>query len=517
MGCLVCEPGGPPAGRGVLEQIARASSPRVTPWGDTAVVFDVAGLSRVCGPPAVIAREVVAQAEACGLTVRLAIAGTSTAAWILAHARAGTTLVPPGHEAATLAPLPLGWLLPVIDLDRSAAARMSEAVAPASLFRRGGRSGGRNYRMAPAPSPGPEQVAPMRSGQAPTASPNPGARQQHSSPDRRRGDDAERTHRLKLYAERLATFERWGIRTCADLVALPRADIHARMGSAGVRLHQAASGEDVAPFVPVAETRLFADRVELEWPIEGLEPLSFVLARQCERLSTTLEQADRGAVAIHTTLTLVTRETYTRVLALPAPMRDAKVLRTLILLDLESHPPSAAIDVVDLHVDVTPGRIVQGSLLTRAVPSPEQASTLVARLTALAGEGRVGSPVLLDTHDPRQCAIKPFRVPSHTTSACGVPDPTPPRRTVPPHLRRLRLPMAARVAVAHGMPVRVVMSSQVGMGGGCTHVCGPLAYVGCLVGSAEAGDLGSRRVGCGTHRWHGLPAGPASGVGAVGN
>src|SRR5690606_35379825 len=83
-------------------------------------------------------------------------------------------------------------------------------------------------------------------------------------------------------------------------------------------------------------------------------------------LATQLERADRGAVAIDTTLHLTTRTTHVRRLELPAPMRDARVLRTLILLDLESHPPPAGIDAVELRVDVTPGRIVQRSLLARA-------------------------------------------------------------------------------------------------------------------------------------------------------
>jgi protein ImuB len=294
----------------------------------------------------------------------------------------------------------------------------------------------------------------------PVTPPSGAARHQDgASPERRRGAEAEWTQRLRTYRERLATFERWGIRTCADLAGLPRADVHARMGAAGVRLHQAAVGEDVAPLVPVDQTPVFADRVELEWPIDGLEPLSFVLARQCERLSAALERADRGAVALHTTLTLVTRATHTRALALPAPMREARVLRTLILLDLESHPPPAAIDIVELRLDVTPGRIVQGSLLARAVPSPEQVSTLLARLTALCGDGRVGAPVLLDTHDSRQCAIKPFRAPPETMRATASVGMAVDTRMGPaaPHLRRLRLPLAARVTTAHRAPVRVVL------------------------------------------------------------
>jgi protein ImuB len=397
----------------VLEQMARGASPRVTPCGCDAVVFDVAGLSRVCGSAEVIAREVVTQADARGLVVRLAIAGTLTAAWVLAHARTGTTVVPSGGEAMALAPLPLGWLIPVIELDR--------CVGCADV----------------------------------------------ASDTRKAGSE------LTRYRECLATFERWGLRTCADLATLPRADIHARMGPAGVRLHQAATGEDVAPLVPSADARVFADRADLEWPIEGLEPLSFVLARQCERLSVSLEQADRGAVAIHTTLTLVTRETHRRVLVLPAPMRDPKVLRTLILLDLESHPPAAAIDVVDLRLDVTPGRIVQGSLLARAVPSPEQVSTLIARLTALVGEGRVGAPVLLDTHDGRPCALVPFRTPSDTTRAGGAStDLTAADARAAPHLRRLRLPIAARVVAAQGRPARVVVA-HAGMGGEVRVCAGP--------------------------------------------
>lgn len=476
--CLVRDPAGASASPGVLEQIARTSSPRVTPCGDEAVLFDAAGLSRICGPPEVIAREVAGQAGACGLTIRLAIAGTMTAAWVLAHARPGPTVVSPGGEAGVLAPLPLGWLISVLDLDRHLVrnsrsprdsgqsgepARMAGEPGHPPPLRRGPRVGGRNYRMAPGPPGG----VPGEGGSVSSTIPADG--------------EADRARRLRDYRERLATFERWGIRTCGDLAALPRADIHTRMGPVGVRLHQAASGEDVGPLVPADDVPVFGDRMELDWPIEGLEPLSFVLARQCDRLSSQLERADRGAVAIHTSLHLVTREVHERVLALPAPMRDARVLRTLILLDLESHPPPAAIDVVALRVDVTAGRIVQGSLLAPAVPLPEQVSTLIARLGALVGTDRVGAPSLQDTHDTRQCAMVPFRAPRDTMRlVADVPaGPTLPateddaRPTVTPHLRRLRFPMAVRVTTEQGTPVRVVLPVREGTGGVVRGCAGP--------------------------------------------
>src|SRR5580765_6141829 len=114
--CLCCDPAyaGSP---GDLSAVAQACSPRVESHGADAVVFDVDGLTRVCGPPEVIAREVTALATAEGLTVRVAIAGTTTAAWILAHARTGITVVAAGTEAAALSGVPLGWLSAVIDLD----------------------------------------------------------------------------------------------------------------------------------------------------------------------------------------------------------------------------------------------------------------------------------------------------------------------------------------------------------------------------------------------------------------
>jgi protein ImuB len=216
-----------------------------------------------------------------------------------------------------------------------------------------------------------------------------------------------------------------------------------------VRLHQAACGEDAAPLVPSEEVPRFVERMTLEWPIEGLEPLAFVLARVCDALCGALERADRAAVVVTTRLRLVTRTDHERRLQLPAPMRDSRVLRTLIMLDVESHPPPAGIDAVEVEVDVAPGRIVQGSLLVRALPSPETLSTLIARLGALMGETRVGAPARVDLHDGRQVALVAF-APESRRAIASLSEPA--RLRV---LRRFRHPLAVRVAVERGLPVGV--------------------------------------------------------------
>jgi protein ImuB len=304
------------------------------------------------------------------------------------------------------------------------------------------------------------------------------------------------------YEKAFEVLERWGVTTLGELAALPGGDLSARLGQEGVILRQCAQGCDLRPLVPDPEVPRFLERIELEWPIDGLEPLSFVLARLLEPLSSALERADRAAAAIRMDLRLVDRTIHTRMLQLPAALRDPRVLRTLLLLDLESHPPSAAIDIVSIEIDPAPGRVVQYSLLERARPSAETLTTLTARLSALVGESRSGQAVLLDSHQPDgfemrrfapadaaphspianrqspiadpQSAIRngqaAFRIPqpayalrAPARSAEAFSEGGPTIGTV--MLRRFRPPVAIRVGVERGRPVRVAIDRR-GMPGG---------------------------------------------------
>ena len=113
--------------------------------------------------------------------------------------------------------------------------------------------------------------------------------------------------RMKATVGRLDTFRRWGLTTLGDIAALPAADLSERMGQAGLALQQLARGVDRAPLVPDPGVPRFVQSMELEWPIDSLEPLSFVLARLLDPLSSALERADRGAAALRLDLRLVDR------------------------------------------------------------------------------------------------------------------------------------------------------------------------------------------------------------------
>ena len=272
----------------------------------------------------------------------------------------------------------------------------------------------------------------------------------------------------------LRTARRWGLKTLGDLASLPTADLVSRLGRPARVWQTMARGEDLRPLVPMLEEERFEASLDLEWPIADLEPLSFVLTRLLEPLSTRLERRDRGAAVLHVLLRLVTRETTARRLELPSPMRDVRALRTLALLDLETHPAEAAIDRVTIVIDPTPGRVVQHTLYTRAQPTPEQLSTLLARLGALMGQDRFGVPAAIDTDRPGAFAMKPFATDHDLARDAAIVA----SAAVQPYdlrsvLRRCRQPVPARVAVADGRPVRVTTDRRGFAGGTVTHCAGP--------------------------------------------
>jgi len=268
---------------------------------------------------------------------------------------------------------------------------------------------------------------------------------------------------------------RWGVKTFGELASLPAADLLARLGPPARVWQAIARGEDLRPLIPTLADERFESSMELEWPIEGLEPLSFVVTRLLEPLSTRLERRDRGAAVLHVMLGLVTKDMHARRLELPAPMRDVRTLRTLALLDLEAHPPAAAIDRVAIVIDPTPGRVLQHTLFTRAHPTPEQLSTLVARLGALMGQDRFGAPAVVESYRPGAFAMAPFA--TEWAGKAGGKNLETEGSSVPPSvvsaLRRCRHPVPARVSVVDNRPVRVTTDRRGFAGGTVVHCAGP--------------------------------------------
>ena len=502
-----------------LVALAESFTPRFEVTGPL-VMLDVSGLSRLFGSFKDIGEQLRRAAPG---PVRIAMAPTQTAAALLALSRAGLTVIEAGGQAAALSPLPVSVLGELdrinvaVDRARPREARpptletLPESAAPkrpvaakagpppvgemwdalpyfestlertSELAVRAHCGGGWSHPRDSHAATLTRQrrgVTATRDTEHPHAA-DPKANSQGAAATAAavaRPVDRRAAESLSQTLDLLQTLRRWGIKTLGALAALPPGETYERLGARGVAWQRLARGQDTDPMVPWIPEVPFESSLALEWPIEGLEPLSFVLGRLLEPLSVRLEQADRGAAILHTHLRLVSKEVHARTVQLPAPMRDVKTLRTLILLDLETNPPSAAVDEVRLLIEPTPARVVQWTLYERAQPSPEQTSTLIARLTALMGDGHVGSPQLVDSWKPERFSMTPFEVRPMSPEIAGRPKPQPAPGTLPEvgaALRRFRLPVPTRVQMHEGRPARLSTDRRGVVGGPIVQAAGP--------------------------------------------
>src|SRR5258706_2819464 len=93
-----------------LIAIAQEFSPRFERHRDDLVSIDVSGLTRLLGPARTIGEEIRREVTARGVRAHVAVAGTRTAAVLIALARPGLAVIARGEEASALASLPLGLL-----------------------------------------------------------------------------------------------------------------------------------------------------------------------------------------------------------------------------------------------------------------------------------------------------------------------------------------------------------------------------------------------------------------------
>jgi protein ImuB len=233
------------------------------------------------------------------------------------------------------------------------------------------------------------------------------------------------------------TFDRWGIRKLRALAALPEVPLIERLGQPGLCLQKLARGAASRNLRLLEPRLIFAESVELEYPIVLLEPLAFLLNRMLEQVCARLSaralaaqelrlelelaamQRDDGESSTSTVASEVTRtstriftrtftRTFIRTLRLPMPMLDAKVFLKLLQLDLQAHPPGAPIVKIHLSAEPARPRALQSGLFQPIFPEPEKLELTLARIEGIVGEGRVGSVELLDTYREGAFAVRHF-------------------------------------------------------------------------------------------------------------
>ena len=217
-------------------------------------------------------------------------------------------------------------------------------------------------------------------------------------------------HALPLAAEQAETFALWGLRDVGEFAVLSERDLIARLGQEGKRLRLLARGEHPHLMVPVEEPFTLAERMEFDAPVELLESLMFVLSPMLEQIVVRAGARALAIASVTVKLALDGGGEHERTVRPALPLMDRALLLKLVQLDLEAHPPGAA--VVGIAITAEPGdrSKVQIGLFSPQLPEASRLDVTLARLSALVGEERVGRAKLLDAHGTERFAMERFRV-----------------------------------------------------------------------------------------------------------
>ncbi len=338
----------------VLEKTAHAAlmdlgwsvSPRVEDTAADTIVLDLAGLGSLLGSEEIIAERLIERASLLGLKARVAISSNLETAIHAARGFAGVTLIPAGEEAKALGGLPVSVLV------------ISDGLSPRT--------------------------------------------------------------------EILETLDSWNVRTCGVLAALPVLDLSERLGQEGVRLHEFARGASSRAMVLAEPDIHFEEEMELEDAVPELEPLSFLVGRLLDQLCARLAARALAASTIRVRFELepvsennvrslndsaprkAALPTYEKILTLPVPSRNSKMLLKLLRLRLQAEPPQTAVLKIFMAAEPAKPRFAQGGLFLPSSPDPEKLELTIARLANLVGDGNVGAPELADTHRPDAFQMRRF-------------------------------------------------------------------------------------------------------------
>ncbi len=205
---------------------------------------------------------------------------------------------------------------------------------------------------------------------------------------------------LEPSPEILIILQRWGISTIGALLALGKDNVTERLGPEAAELFNRVSPDSPRPLKLVIPSEDFSEYLEFENEIETAEPLLFVLRRFVEQLSRRLELIYLVIAEFHLQLGLSSGAKYERVFKIPAPTGNIDVLFRMLQTHLETVRTDSPITALRLAAKPTKPEARQFGLFESALRDPNQFAETMARLTALCGSDRVGTPQLEATHKP---------------------------------------------------------------------------------------------------------------------
>ncbi len=237
---------------------------------------------------------------------------------------------------------------------------------------------------------------------------------------------------------------KWGIHTVAEFKALGQAELADRLGLEAFALWAAAAATNTRPLRLVRPPEHYREGCEFDPPIETLEPLLFLLRRFVDSIERRLEPAGKAVGGLVLQLRQESGDLLERRLRVPQPTRRADVLFRMLQTHLEGVRTESCIIAVQLEAEPARPSQHQFSLFEAALRDPHQFQETLARLSALVGPDRVGSPLRRDGHRPDVFRMIP---PDFENAPSNVGRRTP-EILRPAAVRRIRPALSATVTTA---------------------------------------------------------------------
>jgi protein ImuB len=215
---------------------------------------------------------------------------------------------------------------------------------------------------------------------------------------------------LDLSEAHAETFALWGIHTLGMLAELPEKALIARIGQEGKRLRQLARGELPHLFRPIEPPFSLIERIDLDTPVELLDSLLFVIAMMLDQLILRATARIFALASVTVTLALEGGTQYQRTVRPALPTNFKQLWIKLIHLDLEAHPPQAAILSLTLSAEHGVPSKVQLGLFSPQLPEAMRLDVTLARIRAIVGEDHVGHAQLKDTHRQDGFSVEAFTI-----------------------------------------------------------------------------------------------------------
>jgi protein ImuB len=208
--------------------------------------------------------------------------------------------------------------------------------------------------------------------------------------------------------EIFAILHKWGIHTLGQLAALHKEQLGERLGPEAIRLWERANGRSNRLLKLIQPPESFQESFEFEREIETAEPLLFMLRRFLEQLAVRLAAMYLVAKELTLRITFGNKQIYERVFKIPQPTNNVDLLFRMLQTHLENFRSEHPIVAVALSVEPIKPAGEQFGLFETTLRNPHQLSETLARLTALLGGDRIGTPILEETHRPDAFRMQPF-------------------------------------------------------------------------------------------------------------